>query len=324
MGSKKKLCWRVLPNHTYYIVQSSTLEDVSDLCDLENEFIEDHRTMLLDHGLSNEDLHAEVGVNADHRIRKKIIEKITQPGKKKELAGSGRQDFTLKCVKYPGQYFSGESKTEPEPEVVGYVYFKLKAGQHELGTTVQTLEEAQAKSASSSSSGMMLGKKVPDAVNKLVISHLKVSKQHQGNACAKLLLAGMLKFVEDLQLDAILGGLQRPEHLRLKQLQLSVVECNERAIALYRTLGFEKAYEYKQKCKWVTMKYHLNDCDVHDIAEEWINLPESKEMQRQDPSSTRKKVIIEAQQKSEKRPDSSKIKDDKKDLKVKIKRQKTQ
>jgi ribosomal protein S18 acetylase RimI-like enzyme len=273
-GVKGRLAWRVLPNYTYYIVQLSTAKDVSELCDLENEFIEDHRVMLADHGMSNEDLHSEIGVDPDPLIRTQIVQSIAS---RKLL--KGRQDFTLKCAMYPSQYFVRESTVAPQPEVVGYVYLKVKSG-----------------SSSSSSAGTVQTGKQDDSVEtsgkKLVISHLKVSQQHQGNSCAKLLLAGMLRFVSDRQEGGIRG------------LQLSAVEPNKRAIALYRKLGFEKSSEYTTKCKWFTMVKKVEGLDLHDISEEWMHVIQTQPVPHLNPSSPQSRLskgIMEGSRKSDKR-----------------------
>lgn len=254
-GIKDKLAWRVLPNWSYYVIQRSSPKDVSELCDLENQFIEDHRVMLASQKLSEEDLHNEVGVNSDPDIRTRIVQNIASLKYRDPL----RKDFTLKAVVYPSRYFinrqSKVAKVAPEPEVVGYVYFKLKSG-----------------NSSSSSEKMKSSGDAEPAVSKVVVSHLKVAQQHQGNSCAKLLLSGVLKFVENLQTE---GHAVMAAPARIRELQLSVIAANQKAIALYRRLGFTKSLEYQTKCQWHTMKREVV-LDLHDIAEEWMDLIQSE------------------------------------------------
>merc|ERR1719171_2344094 len=128
--------------------------DVSKLCALEDEFIEDHRRMLgRDH---EEDFFHEVGLSPDPASRQKIIESINR-----QRPAYMRRDWTIKCV-----YVNPSSETQPS--LVGYVYFRLRRREEDDAGEEDGSEWC------------------------ISVSHIKVAHKHQKQGVATLLLAGAL------------------------------------------------------------------------------------------------------------------------------------
>lgn len=92
----------------------------------------------------------------------------------------------------------------------------------------------------------------------VVFSHLKVCRLHQGRGCATLLMAGALRWI---------AGLAEPVFSRL---QLSVIEQNAQARALYTGLGFREVGRRSGPVVWVTMARD-GHAEPLILAREWLS-----------------------------------------------------
>lgn len=96
----------------------------------------------------------------------------------------------------------------------------------------------------------------------LDVSHLKVDRQHQGRRLGGLLMAGSLRL-------AMLSG------SKVDSLRLVVVQRNERAIALYHSLGFEEVKGMQKKIRngSATVAWRRMVREVHEplanLASKW-------------------------------------------------------
>lgn len=238
-----RLSWCHCEDGSVYAVLLANRCDASELCSLENEFVEDHKSMLgpMLPGASEEDLYKEVGLNSDPQRRRAIIQSITSTQRLAEH--SPRQGCTLKCLHYP------RGRDSELPQIVGYVYFKLRD------------DENVSTGANGSTPPTM------------VFSHLKVSRRHQGRGCATLLMAGALKYIES-SADAARFGVSSPE-VWSRHAQLSVVEQNGPARALYTKLGFRETLRHHVRqgspVVWITMTYRARE-GPGAIAVRWLSM----------------------------------------------------
>ncbi|CAK0874767.1 unnamed protein product [Prorocentrum cordatum] len=237
--------------------------DVDQLCELENEFVEDHRQML-GSALSEAELWNQVGLNPDATTRRNTIRSITQVTPGTPRSGKVRH-YTVKCVHMPPNpdRVTGTPRNKTH-RVVGYVYFRICEGDREDGAGARGARGARSGAADSSaaraapgaatgraaaggaSDAAAAGAEARDAKGTrghIVVSHLKVNAHHQRRGVATLLLAGMLQLVET-------------EHkgFSVSHLYLSVVAKNASAAALYRKLGFVQTFRDGETVQWLHMK----------------------------------------------------------------------
>lgn len=250
---KGKVAARVSSNGSFEVVMLAGAKDVDQLCALESEFVEDHRTMLKN--LTEQELFKEIGLHQDPKKRREVIQSITNV---KSTVGL-REGYTLKTVFYPSQ---GHEKQAITPVISGYLYFKLRDVLSSLGSTMVPVDPT--------------GSPV-DGIPKIVVSHLKVARAHQRKGVAKLILSGMLRFLgeslERAQADSLMTR-------KILELQLSVVDANKHAIALYESLGFRKGSQFvineNKSCIWHSMVCPV-DVDLEHIASRWTQMSMGRE-----------------------------------------------
>jgi len=199
-------------------------------------FIEDHRRLLP--ALKDAELFEHIGLNADAKERHAAISSIaraTFAGQKNDTV----RHYTLVCHCVSERFMgSGSTGHERMQEVVGYVYFKIC-----FGTQAECLFRPVTRSSRSD------GEKAEklhgtSSGTHVVISHVKVGKDHQSCGVATLLLGGVLQVAQKIvssrveQPSALASaGLQEPTG-GVEYMRLSVAEQNEAAQRLYVKLGF--------------------------------------------------------------------------------------
>lgn len=223
-------------NWTAYVTSVARGRDVDQLCELEDEFVEDHRRVL-GSGLPEAELWSQIGLNPDAAQRRSTIHSIT-----KVASHSGKRHYTLKCLHMPPnlQRRTGAPRAK-ECCVVGYVYFKICEGDREESAG------ARGARAGAEAAGAEAGDQGAQSTRAhIVVSHLKVNAEHQRRGVATLLLAGMLQLVE-----------REHRGFDLSHLYLSVVAKNATAAALYRKLGFVQTSKDGETVEWLHMKLVL-------------------------------------------------------------------
>ncbi|CAK0877542.1 unnamed protein product [Prorocentrum cordatum] len=219
-------------NWEAYATSVARGRDVKQLCQLEDEFVEDHRRVLGSE-VPDAEFWSQIGLSPDAAKRRSTIQSITQVTK-----GSGKRHYTLKCLHLPPnpQRQAGPPRLRA-CRVAGYVYFKICEGDRDR-------EESAGTRGARAAGAELAGAQSTRA--HIVVSHLKVNAEHQRRGVATLLLAGMLQLVETEH-----GGFD------LSHLYLSVVAENASAAALYRKLGFVETYRDGETVEWLHMKLVL-------------------------------------------------------------------
>lgn len=213
--------WAVQDDDVYdmsgYACALACKADVKLLCALECEFIQDHRSILGKH-IPDADLYKQIGLNPSASSRENVVRHIAQgdvvkPGKVKH--------YTLVCHHIPAAKAGTKLVARAAnmfQKVVGYLYFRICEAEQE--------DEVQADSLTHGA-----------AAGALVISHIKVSREHQNRGVATLLLSGMLQVALR---DAGVGLNASGESANISCMRLSVAEKNQAAKRLYRKLGFNE------------------------------------------------------------------------------------
>mmetsp|Transcript_47797 Transcript_47797/g.86111 ORF Transcript_47797/g.86111 Transcript_47797/m.86111 type:complete len:572 (+) Transcript_47797:89-1804(+) len=201
-----------------YVTTLARQRDVDTLCVLEDEFIKDHDS-LLGGKASRADLFSQIGLDQDAGKRRNTIKKIATNDPRK---GPTRH-YTLKCAYIPpaDQKATTRSRTQ---ETVGYVYFRVVDGEKNPNEN-----ESQAVARK--------------GIGHIVVSHLKVSAEHQRRGVALLLLTGMLQTAE-----------AEVRNMQCTALYLSVMESNVAAVNLYKMLGFASTGRNADHPNWIHMK----------------------------------------------------------------------
>eukprot|EP00927_Polykrikos_kofoidii_P073305 TRINITY_DN69350_c0_g1_i1.p1 TRINITY_DN69350_c0_g1~~TRINITY_DN69350_c0_g1_i1.p1 ORF type:complete len:580 (-),score=80.48 TRINITY_DN69350_c0_g1_i1:204-1865(-) len=237
-----------------YVTSLATQKDVRTLCLLENEFIADHR-MLLEH-LPDAEFWNQVGVNPDAAVRNATIRSIaltTAGGNHARGSGARPQcgpvrHYTLVCryMRENRKGISGSARARSF-QAVGYVYFKVVDGTRN--------DDSEDENSDSGAETLE-----PDPTQfHIVISHIKVGREHQRRGLACLLLAGALR---------VAAGVK--EGLECRSLCLSVAEKNCAAVGLYRKLGFVVAKKPCQFDGWVSMRREINDGSLSALSSLYV------------------------------------------------------
>ncbi|CAE8741360.1 unnamed protein product [Polarella glacialis] len=110
-----------------YATSLARPRDVDQLCQLEDEFIEDH-VGLLGGQFSRAELFSQIGLNPDASTRRNTIKSIAQS----TVRRGPTRHYTLKCLYMPPilPAQTGTARTRTF-EVVGYVYFRVVDGERE-------------------------------------------------------------------------------------------------------------------------------------------------------------------------------------------------
>eukprot|EP00930_Biecheleria_cincta_P002985 TRINITY_DN103929_c0_g1_i1.p1 TRINITY_DN103929_c0_g1~~TRINITY_DN103929_c0_g1_i1.p1 ORF type:complete len:549 (+),score=81.22 TRINITY_DN103929_c0_g1_i1:28-1674(+) len=203
-----------------YVVSLPRQGDVDGLCNLEDQFIEDHIAFL--RGYSRAEIFSQIGLDQDPTVRRNTIRSIAQYVRRK---GPTRH-VTLKCVYLPSSgngsgKVSGAAKSRTQ-QVVGYIYFRVVDGERQ-------------------SDGDQQAALCPKGSGHIVVSHLKVERNHQRRGVAMLLLCGMLQWAE-----------AEIKNFQCLALYLSVLSKNQAAVSLYTSLGFSESGQ-ADHVDWVRM-----------------------------------------------------------------------
>lgn len=260
---RRWLTWTVREDNGLYAVSLSGPRDVAELLSLEMEFIADHRELIgpIAPGISDVDLHEELGLDPDPETRRATIDSISRY-RKSHVVGE-RKGFTIKCVHLPHSEGSGA-----KPEVVGYLYFKLcdNTDREEGDSKEQAIERSPGTSKRSTEASQQWA---------MVVSHLKVARQHQGRGVATLLLSGMLRHlelmtqeVEPKSASACAPGFSMAH----QRLELSVIKVNEPAVRLYSRLGFLEVSRHGDPIEFLQLRLDTKDPTPGHLLARWLAL----------------------------------------------------
>jgi ribosomal protein S18 acetylase RimI-like enzyme len=304
LGMKGRMSWVVREEasssgggSSAYVTSLTCKQDVAQLCELEDEFIDDHRRLLngdinghcslSDRGsrLTDVELFEELGLMSEQKDRHCLIKSMTGidwGSRQKEAI----RHFTLTC-----RYLKPGSACKNH-QVVGYVYFRVcdgvrkaevhrsqqnsdeavdgervvgeeREGEEELSSEENQAEEEQSEGESEQDS--VDQDKLDSTGNGLgyvVISHIKVRESHQKRGVATLLLAGALRVAEK----------GREGVFRCTDLYLSVSEQNCAARKLYERLGFIRSERKSDNEGWMTMDRKVTEPCLADLSSQWMRL----------------------------------------------------
>lgn len=219
---------QVADSYAGYVVGLPRQGDVDGLCQLEDEFIEDHAALL--RGYSRAEIFSQIGLDQDPAVRQSTIKSICQYVRRK---GPTRH-VTLKCVYMPppatGSGKSGGAAKSRTQQVVGYIYFRVVDGEKQEDNPQNKLQQTA---------------NCPKGSGHIVVSHLKVQRGHQRRGLAMLLLCGMLQWAE-----------AENKNFQCIALYLSVMAKNQAAVSLYSSLGFRESGQ-ADHIEWVRMVLSL-------------------------------------------------------------------
>eukprot|EP00929_Paragymnodinium_shiwhaense_P006786 TRINITY_DN110747_c0_g1_i1.p1 TRINITY_DN110747_c0_g1~~TRINITY_DN110747_c0_g1_i1.p1 ORF type:complete len:616 (+),score=139.99 TRINITY_DN110747_c0_g1_i1:124-1971(+) len=261
-----------------YVTSLARACDVEQLCQLEVEFIDDHREFYKDLKLTEEALFEQIGLNPCADTRRNTIVQIASTSVR--VKRESVRHYTLKC-----QAVTADSEGNKSKRLVGYVYFRIvngirtsapnsgmdaavdpaastatnAAADKDAPSSEKSEEAAAAPKRSPGRRGAAKKAHTPPSLAHLVISHLKVCRSDQRRGVGKLLLAGMLRFAEtDLQGAA------------LSDLYLSVVEKNDTAVELYRRLGFTEWGREPGQIDWIKMRRAMVGESAEELGLKWL------------------------------------------------------
>jgi len=180
-------------------------------------------------GTSHSASHANVAKLVGLRPSMKERKKVISTIVKRH--GKTYPAFTLKCAYLPG------FKNKDAHEIVGYLF-------------VRVTDEDQERQP------------------QVILSHLKVDRNHMRRGCAKLLVAGAVRQLERLKIKL--------KDTYRKNWELSVLARNRKALSLYRTLGFKKvgtsAVSSRSKLSWARLALKRDDAtSSFSHASEWLS-----------------------------------------------------
>jgi len=232
-----------------YMTALARARDVQQLCALEDEFIVDHRDILPTD--TEVDLFEQIGLNPDARVRQETIKSIAQAGTQTGPV----KHFTISCHYLPEnpKDLKGTARART-CETVGYVYFRVCQGLREDDEDAEAAEKPNQKHQTRSKD------KAAANIGHIVISHIKVSRQHQKRGVATLLLASTLHLTES-----------KCPNFKCKDLHLLVADRNWAAANLYRKLGFVTSKKASEQRGWVSMKLPL-ERSLGQMREKWLRM----------------------------------------------------
>lgn len=184
---------------------------ITQLAVLENEFIDEHRE-LYGPGCDEKELFSGIGLNQNALLRTRAIQDITKAAPAKS---ENRRMTTMACF-----HTKPTPKAMGSPQCVGYLFFHM------------VREDKKTKS---------------DRGSHLIVSHLKVSQDHQQRGVGRLLILGMINF-----------ALKEHGDIPYSSLHLSVANKNHKALRLYTNAGFEPDDEdelNKEELTWTSFSW---------------------------------------------------------------------
>eukprot|EP00929_Paragymnodinium_shiwhaense_P002158 TRINITY_DN102363_c0_g1_i1.p1 TRINITY_DN102363_c0_g1~~TRINITY_DN102363_c0_g1_i1.p1 ORF type:complete len:758 (+),score=127.25 TRINITY_DN102363_c0_g1_i1:42-2315(+) len=266
-----------------YSTTMASRRDVEDLCALEDEFIEDHRRLLLPTGqeLTETEFFTQIGLKAEAPGRRALVQGIARGGTQ---CGAVRH-YTLACHALPHGKNAGQHR-----EMAGYLYFRVcdnsKNGEDSDDDNEKTRPASRCRTASlrqmacrdEEGSGEReedvpeapVGERedtVTGAKNELrpgyiTISHIKVAHKHQRRGLATLLMCGALRAAERER--------GRRGQLQLTDMYLSVADKNQAARRFYEKLGFTPTDTPCEHPGWTGMSRHLPEASLGELSESWL------------------------------------------------------
>lgn len=205
-----------------YTVRLGETGDTRPLVALEQEFIDDHVTILdEERQLERSRLGTAIGVKGDLSWRREVVGAILDRG---SVPMSQLQEipmrWTLVCRHYPSN------------EIVGYVHYSLEEEPVERSREA----DGQPQTKNRRSVGEPTDKR-------LYIGYVKVAHRHQRKNVASLLLAAVPKHLAKVAERARKTHPRKHEECEgfapfIRSMSLSVVESNVTAVSLYRKFGF--------------------------------------------------------------------------------------